>query len=388
MKICFLTTSFPRNESDTYVPFVGRLAKNLAAKNIGVDVVTSSDSGSRDEVWGSGLRVHRFSYFFPGMQLLTYKPGGAPEQIKKKLLAKLQLPFFILAFILKSLKTAKSCDVIHAHWTLSGLVGLILKKLYRKPLIVTIREGDINSVVNNPLLVFVLKKADRVIINNDEYKNRIISAGVNPLKISKILNGVDAVFKPSPKIKARKELGLPGKKKLILFAGSLISRKNPEILVDCARELLEKYGAVLVMIGEGPMKAELENKMREHKDRLIFPGRVPSDRMPLWFNATDIFVLPTSADGIPNVVTEAMSCGTAVVCTDLESVHELIKDGENALLFRLNDKPRLTENLELLLRNSKLRERLAKNARKTIIRRKLTWENCARQHIEIYKQLV
>ena len=101
------------------------------------------------------MKVHRFKYFFPRrFQKLTYMAAGVPDQlfVHKNLLAWIQLPLFLLSFFLNALPHARKCDVIHCHWALTAVPGLFLKWLFKKPLFLTIREGNPKLVSSNILM--------------------------------------------------------------------------------------------------------------------------------------------------------------------------------------------------------------------------------------------
>src|SRR3989338_2600416 len=119
MRICILCTSYPRSKNDHWVPFMHSLAKELA-RTEDVTVVTSGDSTTIPYETRDKVRIYRFNYFFPKkLQKLTYT-GGMRESFGRSFLARVHAPFFMLAFLIKSLKIGKKCDVVNAHWTLSG----------------------------------------------------------------------------------------------------------------------------------------------------------------------------------------------------------------------------------------------------------------------------
>src|SRR3989338_7821447 len=145
MRICILCTSYPRSKNDHWVPFMHSLAKELA-KTEDVTVVTSGDATTKSYEVRDNVKIHRFNYFYPKkLQKLTYT-GGMRESFCRSFLAKLQSPFFMLAFLIKSIKIGKKCDVINAHWTLSGLAALPLKLFYGKPIVLTEHGGSIRGL--------------------------------------------------------------------------------------------------------------------------------------------------------------------------------------------------------------------------------------------------
>src|SRR3989338_4833230 len=146
MNVLILSPSYPRTETDMRVGFVRAFVKELVKeKGIDVAIVTSSAPDTKEHFQEmDGAKICRFNYFFPQkLQNLTYTgSSGFLESYKSSLLAKLQVPFFLLSFFLKARKFAKDCDIIDAEWLLSGLIAVPLKWLYKKPIVCVVRGAD------------------------------------------------------------------------------------------------------------------------------------------------------------------------------------------------------------------------------------------------------
>ncbi len=225
MKVLMITTSFPYYKGHSQSPFIYNLAKSLVKKGIKIELICPFYTRSvRSEEIMDGIHVHRFHYWFPlKMQKLT-EGGGIPSSLKSSLRTKIQFSFFILSMFLKSQKFVKGCDVIHAQWALSGFVGVILKKIFKKPLILTTRGATVNMALKNKLikkaLLFILDNCDYVTPNNKKHGVLIEKMGIQKNKINPIPNGIDTdVFKPGKKSSIRKKLGVPMDKQIILFVG-------------------------------------------------------------------------------------------------------------------------------------------------------------------------
>ena len=101
MKICILCTSYPRSEDDYWVPFMHSWAKELA-KTEEVTVITSGGPGAKNFEVRDKVKIYRFNYFYPKkLQKITYA-GGMKESFKQDFLPKIQAPFFMLFFLIKS----------------------------------------------------------------------------------------------------------------------------------------------------------------------------------------------------------------------------------------------------------------------------------------------
>ncbi|MBW2966182.1 glycosyltransferase, partial [Candidatus Woesearchaeota archaeon] len=211
MKICILTTSFPAYKGHFQSPFIYSLAEALSEK-VEIEIVCPfyKESKNKFEVWNN-IKINRFQYFYPkSLQKLTSK-GGIPSNLKSSFISKMQFPFFLLSMFLKSRKVVNKCDIIHAQWALSAFIGVFLKKLYKKPLILTTRGAAVNLALKNKLsrkiLNYILRNCDYITPNNYHHKQIISKLGIPKNKIKTIPNGVDInLFKPRNKEISRKKL--------------------------------------------------------------------------------------------------------------------------------------------------------------------------------------
>lgn len=395
MRICVLTTSYPAYKEHLQSPFVHELAKHLTKEKVKVDVVCpfyKESKGKKERI--DGVNVLRFKYFFPvGLQKLT-KAGGIPSNLKKYFLAKIQMPLFLLSMFFRARKPVINCNVIHAQWLLSGLIGVFLKKIYKKPLVLTTRGAALNLALKNKLMkkiaLFVLKNCDYITPNNQAHFNVISSLGIKRDKILTIYNGIDIQkFKPRNKKEARKRLNISLDKKIILFVGWLIERKGVKYLIDAVPTVLKKYpNSLFIVIGEGELKDKLVNQTRRLKvmDFVKFIGPKSLDEVSFWMNAADLFVLPSLSEGRPNVVGEAMASGLPTVATKVNGTPEFIDDMKNGLLISPKNSKEIEKSIILLLKNNKLRKEISSNSRRSIMEKKLTWANCAKNYITIYNK--
>lgn len=115
---------------------------------------------------------------------------------------------------------------------------------------------------------------------------------------------------------------------IILFVGEFTERKRPMDVIDVAKSMQD---TIFLLIGDGPLRRSLENKASDLKN-VIFTGYLDKESLPpIYANAT-AFLFPSVREGCPNVVLEAMACGTPVVGYRATSMPELINHGQNGLL--------------------------------------------------------
>ena len=137
---------------------------------------------------------------------------------------------------------------------------------------------------------------------------------ITKTKVIDIGNAVDQnKFKKIGKSKARKKLNLPKNKEIILFVGRLTKVKRVDDLIEKFSGTYNK-NKLLVIVGDGPQRKNLENLANKLnlESKVIFKGNLDYEKMPLVYNAADVFVLNSKTEGIPRTVLESLSCKTPV----------------------------------------------------------------------------
>ncbi|WP_349674910.1 glycosyltransferase family 4 protein [Haloarcula sp. JP-L23] len=179
-------------------------------------------------------------------------------------------------------------------------------------------------------------------------------------------NGVDAdQFRP----------GGERDEEYLLYVGRLAYPKGIPDLLEAVGPIFETHDVELKITGKGPQREQLERQV-ERLDLggdVTFTGYVSRDRqIRLYQNATG-FVLPSHYEGLPTVLLEAMACGAPVVTTEVGGCPDIIEEAENGLLVPPGDPPALTDAIDTLLGDARLRDRLGAAARQTILEQ-YTWE--------------
>jgi len=175
-------------------------------------------------------------------------------------------------------------------------------------------------------------------------------------------------FSPvSDKIPARKELGLPPDKTIALYAGYLTKRKGVYELIETINRVRKKCPDVLlIMCGAGPEEAGLRKLIREKgiENTVRMAGDIEPERMHEWMQASDLFVLASHTEGMPNVVTEAMACGLPVVATAVGGLPGAVGDCRGAILVQPGNIDELENAIFKVVSDNQLRERMQIAARK------------------------
>jgi glycosyltransferase involved in cell wall biosynthesis len=163
---------------------------------------------------------------------------------------------------------------------------------------------------------FIFKKVDYFFVETD-YEEKYLSTivGNQRIRYRVTMNDIH-YFKPSDKIVSRERLGLPIDNKIVLFAGRFTKVKGVDILIDAVRSLKEDFDDLtLVMVG-GYESNDLYNLVYDSEIQIIKKPVVDRETLASYYNAADVFVLPSRMEGTSGVVIESLLCDLPVIFTD------------------------------------------------------------------------
>lgn len=281
-------------------------------------------------------------------------------------------------------------DLYHFHYPIfASLVR------YRRPAIVTVHDliplrfphlySRTRQKLTKKRLIYS-SRAERIIAVSQSTKEDLIQLlNVNPEKVTVIHHGVNhRIYQPRARDRARKALGLPQEKRILLNVGTEGLNKNTERLVRVFHRLAKRFKNLL-LIRVGSTSDSVTHLIDELKigDRILRRGFIER-HLNLYYNAADLYICPEilGGFGLPNL--EAMASGCPVVTSDAESFPEVV--GNAGLFFDPWDEEDVFEKTATLLENSKLREEYAQKGLK---RAKLfSWEKAAEETIKVYAQVV
>ena len=159
-------------------------------------------------------------------------------------------------------------------------------------------------------------------------------------------------------------------RKVNLFSvGRLSAEKGLSYLIQAVDELVNRTGmdVTLRMGGKGPEENSLKQEVarRGLEERVQFLGYIPDGELLAAYRASDVFMLPSLTEGLPQALLEAMACGVPVVASRVGGIPHLITDGENGLLVTPTDVSQLTRAVCQLVGDRALRERIRENGGRT-----------------------
>ena len=230
------------------------------------------------------------------------------------------------------------------------------------------------------------RKARRIItISESTKRDTVRLLGVSSKKVDIVHCGVDKAFHPLPEgeiASFRQKHGLP--ERIILFVGTIEPRKNVVRLIEAYSRLRD--GQVKLVIGgaRGWLYEEVFARVEELDltDDVLFPGYIPSDELPLWYNAAELFVYPSLYEGFGLPPLEAMACGTPVLTSNVSSLPEVV--GEAGLTVDPMDSEGLAEAMNQVLGDGVLRQSMRERGLARAGR--FSWARAARETIEVYQR--
>jgi glycosyltransferase involved in cell wall biosynthesis len=222
-------------------------------------------------------------------------------------------------------------QLIDAHYLYpDGVAAAWLAEQLHVPFVMTARGTDVNVLASLPgpgrRIAWAASRASAVITVSQSLRDRLITLGVDAAKIAVLRNGVDMqVFDTADRRAARERLGLAQDGKLLLCVGNLLPEKDQALALQCLKRLPHER---LLIVGDGPLRAQLAATARQLgiEARVLFRSAMPQADLRYAYAAADALLLTSTREGWPNVVLEALACGTPVVACDVGAVREIVTE--------------------------------------------------------------
>ena len=252
-------------------------------------------------------------------------------------------------------------ELIDAHFAYpDGIAAWLLARCLGVPYLVTLRGNETLHAgypCRRMLIRRTLRHAARVICVAESLRTFAISLGVDPAKAVTIPNGIDPeIFYPRDRAASRRKYGIADDQRVILSVGALIERKGHHRVMRALHELrAEGVRACLVIVGSAGPEGTYEEPLRKLaaelglQDQVRFLGQVAPEALPELMSAADVLCLATTREGWPNVVHEALACGTPVVATDVGGIPDMIPSEEYGMVVPVNQAAALRDALRKAL---------------------------------------
>ncbi len=332
------------------------LCQFLVKKNIKTQVLTYQPITVKTKAKAfeskKNLDIRRF--WWPGFNLF-HKLEKLPAAFNFIYLT----PGILFQSILFCRKNYQKIKCVHSQGLVASFVGFVLKKMFNLRLVISTHA---TYGFSNPLFTkistWILNKADQVLALSQASKKELIRIGVKASKISVYVYWVDQqCFKPLNKQDCKEKLSLSNKF-VVLFVGRLLEKKGAKILVNIAKK---EPRITFVFVGTGPDEEMLKQEALKCGN-IKFEGRIDNRKLPIYYNAADIFVIPSLYDeGFGRVIPEALSCGTPVIGSNRGGIKEALSSKVGMLVS--SDESSFHQAIRKLFNDKIKLKSLAKNCR-------------------------
>jgi glycosyltransferase involved in cell wall biosynthesis len=319
LRVAVFTTSYPRSDDDFSGRFVHGTVANLRARGLDVEVV------------GPGS--------YRDFGLTANNGAGLIGNLKRR---PWLAPFVLLSMIFALRAASKRADLVHTNW----LAGAVVAAFCGKPFVVTLhgsptagRLHDLGLAASAPRLVrWILGRARMVICCSERLATAMRGCGLTNVRAIPygvhVPDEVDDEDEPAS----------------VLYVGRLSPEKNIDVIAEATE------GLPRIVAGDGPLRALLPDTI----------GFVGPDEVSKLYGRAAVVVVVSSAEGLPNVVLEAMAHGKTVIATPVGGIPTVIEDGKTGLLVPVRDTAALRAAIERALGDPELRRRLGRAARKRV----------------------
>lgn len=347
MKICFLTYMYPGRHNSSDFAFVKQLVDAIASRGNECYVLSPFNI----------IHYHRFcppkeSYTVGTGSVVVLRPWylsfGAKNNFFHRLSGKSHHRAMKRAFSM----LPEKLDAVYGHFWHSAFEGYGFAKCKGLPLFVASGESEIVFRRNNDYKSAFCDFVKGVICVSSKNREESISLGLTTadkclIAPNAINNGL---FRKMDKTACRQKLGLPLDAFIVCFVGWFNERKGPLRLAAALNQLT---GVHSIFIGKGEQEPKCDN--------VLFKGSVSHEEVPLYMNASDVFVLPTLHEGCCNAVVEAMACGLPIISSDLPFNWDILNES-NSIMIDPNSSDEMARAIELLRDDKDLRTKLSQGA--------------------------
>ena len=260
----------------------------------------------------------------------------------------------------------------------------------------TTTEGSLRYRTIRALETRALRKVDHVFTICEGLRADIAARGIAPERVTVIPNAVDVesfVMSGSPDLELQATLGLAGKT-VIGFVGSYYAYEGLDLLVAAMPEIIARVpNAHLLLVGGGPQETNLKAQVRAlgMQQLVTFIGRVPHDEVSRYYDLIDVLAYPRHSMRLTELVTplkplEAMAQGRLFVASDVGGHRELIRHGENGILFPPGRSDALAAAIAALLAQPQ-KWPVLKNAGREYVEKVRNWRNSVANYAPVYERL-
>ena len=350
--------------------YVREVSRELGRMGVSVDVFTRSQDPSIQRVVRLGERAR-----------VIHLAAGAEAPMARERVYE-HMDEFVEGVEAWRIAEAIDYDLIHAHYWLSGVAALTLKRRWSVPVLqmfhtlarlknrVARSAAELEPLVRVEEETRIVSEADRIVAANVVERAELLrDYGARASRIATIPCGVDTdLFTPGDRAEARRRLGLDDRP-VLLWVGRIAPIKGLDTLLDTVARLREAGRAMRLLVVGGEADEPTnghETSLRRRIEALglgesvRFVGPQPQSVLPLYYAAADVTVLPSYYESFGMVALEAMACGSPVIASRVGGLVTTVRDGVTGFLVPDGDVEALAERIESLVGDPELRWRLGR----------------------------
>jgi glycosyltransferase involved in cell wall biosynthesis len=287
-------------------------------------------------------------------------------------------------------------QVVHAHFGTCGPAAMALARSLDTPLVVTFHghdatmtERELRKTIRGRELLTkkeeLIAEADAFIAVSEYIRRRLLDQGYPDNKILVLYNGIQLdFFQPIYEVERRP---------YVVFVGRFVEKKGVTYLLKAAAELANSgLDFEVVLIGGGPLEAELRSQANAADIPCRFTGFIPTEEVRDWLAKASVVAIPSvtavngDTEGLPTVLLEAQSMETPVVATRHSGIPEGMRPGATGELVEERDYRALAESLHSFLSSSTKRQEFGIRARQ-FVADNFDMRNQVRKLENLYKNL-
>ena len=352
-----------------------------------------------------GHNIYVVANRFLGQPIFEKLPGGMKVyRVKAHVIPEIRYPLTYMGELLRVLRgliVKYDIDVIHYHpfeypicWSallirdvpkvisIEGVPGL---NWFYGRLLVDLAGLGMSITIGRA----VLSACSRIIVFGKSIVKYVRALGIPEQKIAVIGYGVDEEKFDIDMAKAREEkraeLGLSEDDVIALFVGRLYPVKGVRFLLEASSLVSSRRPDVkFIIVGDGSLRPLVEETVKRNPNVIYLGYRTD---VPELMAASDIFVLPSLAEGLPYALLEAGYCGLPVVATNVGCVPDVVIPGWTGFLVPKGSGTKLAEAVLELVERPELREEMSKNIR-ALVRRRYSWNNVLYAYERLYEEVI
>jgi glycogen(starch) synthase len=361
MQVLHLSWEFPPRIIGGIASHVFDLSRALVRRGLAVNVMTCNFPGAKKFENIDGVNVDRFEAYATGDSFL----GWALRMQKNMEISSSDL-----------ISGTGGFDIIHAHDWLSGVAGIGLKHLYRKPLITTMHSteygrrtglhNDFQASIHE-IEGWITFESWRVITCSYYMRSHVVWCFHLPEnKVCVIPNGVDvSKFSFNFNYWDVRNRFAHASERILLFVGRLVPEKGLDTLINALPMILGGgVNVKLVVVGEGPQKEVYQGMVSDRGlgKKVMFAGYIDDWTLRALYRVADVTVVPSKFEPFGIVALEAMAARCPLVTTSIGGLNEIVDDGGTGLRVPANDPPALAGAILRMLRDVGFKNYVVENS--------------------------